>query len=195
MKNVLFGLLAMMCAATTASATPIRVDWSGTATGFTGMISVGGSFFVDSSQLLADLSLNGGVDGVPLTAWASDGVTTVHTTQAPAGPDHDLVLRFTNPGAELFDPAVPVINNDALVFPFSPPAGFAGGSCACEVWLIVLHAVNARHAPSELFIAASPFDLYGTFAINDDARSRAQHLADGELWDSGCRCFQAFRQA
>jgi hypothetical protein len=93
MKVALSLSLLLMCAST-ASATPIRVDWSGTASGVTGTINVGGSFFIDSSQLSTDLSLNGGVDGVPLTAWASDGVTTVYTSQAPADPDHDLVLRF-----------------------------------------------------------------------------------------------------
>jgi hypothetical protein len=169
---VCLGALVLLGFPQEAEAGQIVVTWHATATGAAGTLSASGSMVVDSSRIGADISLaNGFLDDVRLTALLHDGSTVVGVSHRNGSPnDHEMALRFTNTNLEnlavqLVDTNTTDGTNDSLVFEFSPWYTAVGGTCNCDVALLVLHGSNAQNAPSPFFVSASPEDLRGTYAI------------------------------
>ena len=170
MKNPLRTLLLLSIlfgVPSNASAIPILVTWTGYAEGAPGSLVATGTITVDSTEIYQDISLN----GLALTGSVFDGVNTYTASLRQGGADTEMALRFTsydlnNLAAVLVDTNHTDTQNDSLVFEFSPWPSLSQGSCACNVALIVLHGVDARFAPSPLFISADPVDLRGDYAFS-----------------------------
>lgn len=78
--------------ATPASAVPILITWTGTATGALGSLRARGTITIDSSQIASDISVN----GLDLTATVTDGVHEFTGIQTGFSTDNEMVLRFLN---------------------------------------------------------------------------------------------------
>jgi hypothetical protein len=131
---------------------------------------------VDSSEIGSDISLSGGLlNGVRLQATLHDGSRSVNVShrQGSLG-DHEMALRFTNTDlanlqVQLIDTNTSDGANDSLVFEFSPWYTALGGTCNCDVALLVLHGSNAQYAPSPFFVSAAPADLKGSYTLTASA--------------------------
>lgn len=188
-----------------AVAATITVNWTGTAVGIPGSLSAWGSFTVDSSLIFEDIVIS---SLPPLVGFATDGVNTFSTTAEPGGPnnihfaDHEMGFRFTSTdlsalAGELVDLNPFDNQNDSVDFQFWPWVSFSGGSCECEVAILVLYGTNANNPPSPFFVSAAPYDLRGSYSFSFDVEEEPAPVPEPAsllLFGSGLVSLRAWRK-